>query len=244
MTIFTDIVKQYEPRLEMDLGINRVQACGIFGNLGTETGGFTALQEKRPIIAGSKGGYGWMQWTGPRRRKYEAWCKQNMFDASSDEANYKYLVYETKTDEAASLAALKKTATVEEAAEVFMKKNLRPGIPNLESRKNWAKKAFEASAKSSGAGAAITGGALVAGGAIVTAPNVHHDWVWTWLYTGLGVAAVAVGIAILLHFVNQRKENEIKEIALTKKGTVRVRKARSRTKVKGRAKQNVKRLAK
>src|SRR6266516_4378324 len=121
MTIFTDKVQKYNSRLMADLSINRVQACGPWGNIGTETGGFTALQEKRPVIAGSRGGFGWLQWTGPRRRKYEAWCLSNKLDPASDEANYRYLVYETKTDEAASLAALKKTTTVDEAVEVFMK---------------------------------------------------------------------------------------------------------------------------
>lgn len=229
MTIFTDKVKQYEPRLETDLGLNRVQACGIFGNLGTETGGFTALQEKVPVIRGSRGGYGWMQWTGPRRRKYEAWCTKNNLDPAADEANYKYLVYETKTDEAASLAALKQTTTLDQATEVFMSKNLRPGAPNLQSRKDWAKKAFEASAKPSGAGATIAAGGAAASGAVIAASNTNTtDWAWTWIYAGLGVAAVAVTIAVLLHYINKRKENEIKEIVL--KDTVR--KTRGRPKGK------------
>src|SRR5258706_3609441 len=59
MTIFTDKAVRYIPRLQVDLGITREQACGIFGNLGTETGGFTALQEIKPTVAGSRGGYGW-----------------------------------------------------------------------------------------------------------------------------------------------------------------------------------------
>lgn len=237
MTVFTDKVKQYEPRLETDLGINRVQACGIFGNLGTETGGFSALQEKRPVIAGSRGGYGWMQWTGPRRRRYEAWCTKNALNPSLDETNYKYLVYETKTDETASLAALKQATTLDQATEVFMRTNLRPGAPNLQSRKDWAKKAFEASEKPSGAGTVIAAGGVAAGGAVIASNNVQTtDWVWTWIYTGLGVAAVAALIAVVLHYANKRKENEIKAIVLPAN---KVRKTRGRPKGKSRAKPNV-----
>lgn len=37
-----------------------------------ERGGFTLLQEQKPTVAGSKGSFGWYQWTGPRRRAYFA----------------------------------------------------------------------------------------------------------------------------------------------------------------------------
>lgn len=144
MTIFTDKCKLYVPRLMTDLSISRVQACGIFGNIGGETGGFKALQEIKPTVAGSRGGYGWMQWTGPRRKKYEAWCKNNNLNPAEDETNYRYLVIETRSDEVNSLIALRKTTTIEAATETFMLKNLRPGTPHLEGRYKWGRQAMEA----------------------------------------------------------------------------------------------------
>src|SRR6267154_369909 len=139
MTVFTDKAKVYVPRLMKDLAVKDFQACGIFGNIGGETGGFVALQEKKPTVAGSAGGYGWLMWTGPRRRKFTMWCKAQNMDPASDEANYQYLVKETLTDEAHSLAQLKKTTTLEAATETFMLQNLRPGIPNLQGRIDWIK---------------------------------------------------------------------------------------------------------
>lgn len=144
MALFEDKCKIYVPRLMQDLSITREQACGIFGNLGGETAGFTLLQEQKPTVKGSRGGYGWMQWTGPRRKKYEAWCQTNNLNPASDEANYRYLVFETSTDEIHSLVQLRKTSTVEAATETFMIQNLRPGKPNLKGRLNWAKRADDA----------------------------------------------------------------------------------------------------
>lgn len=141
MSLFTDKVRKYNARLMKDFQINEVQACGIWGNLGTETGGFTALQEKKPLVKGSRGGYGWMQWTGPRRKKYEAWCKAKGLDPAADETNYTYLIHETLTDEWKSIQQVRKTTTIEAATETFMKLNLRPGIPHLKNRIEWAKKA-------------------------------------------------------------------------------------------------------
>lgn len=144
MTIFTDKAKVYVPRLMKDLNITRVQACGIFGNLGTETGGFKHLQEISPVVKGSRGGYGWMQWTGPRRKKYEAWAQSKNLIPSLDETNYQYLVHETLTDEKHSLVQLRKTTTPEAAAYTFMKLNLRPGVEHVKSREDYARKADEA----------------------------------------------------------------------------------------------------
>lgn len=233
MTIFTDKAVSYIPRLQVDLGITREQACGIFGNLGTETGGFTALQEKAPTIAGSRGGYGWMQWTGPRRRKYEAWCKANNLNATVDETNYKYLVQETKTDEAHSLAQLKKTTTLASATETFMRQNLRPGAPHLENRIEWAKKAYAAT-EGSGAGATAAGGAIIAAGGATVASNPGYEWLWIVV----GVAAVIAVIGFALHWINKRKQHE--EEAVLK--SAKVRTTGARTKGKGRAKSVSKRL--
>jgi len=144
MTIFTDKCKIYVPRLMKDLQITRVQACGIMGNIGTETGGFKHLQEIKPVVAGSRGGYGWMQWTGPRRKKYEAWAKANNLDPAQDETNYRFLVHETLTDEYNSLVGLRKTTTIKASTETFMLLNLRPGVQHLDNRIQWGQRAMDA----------------------------------------------------------------------------------------------------
>lgn len=144
MTLFETKARTYVPRLMKDLDITRTQACGIFGNLGTETGGFLHLQELKPVVAGSKGGYGWMQWTGPRRRAYEAYCASKNILPAADESNYQYLVHETLTAEKHSLVQLRKTTSLDAATYTFMKLNLRPGVEHISSRKKYAEIADKA----------------------------------------------------------------------------------------------------
>jgi hypothetical protein len=198
MTVFTDKAIKYVPRLMNDLQIDRIQACGIFGNIGGETGGFMALQEIKPTVAGSKGGYGWLQWTGPRRVKYEAWCKANQMNPKDDESNYQYLVNETKTDEMHSLIQLRKTTTLASATETFMLQNLRPGVKNLKSRTDWAQKAYDATAVKAQDAKAVTSGAgivVITGGAIASTP--HHFW--PWLLIGGGVALIIAWLGVKLY---------------------------------------------
>lgn len=61
-------------QLVRDFPITPEDAAAIVGNLGHESQGFTAMQEFKPVVAGSRGGWGWAQWTGPRRRAFEAYC--------------------------------------------------------------------------------------------------------------------------------------------------------------------------
>lgn len=200
MSLFTDKVIKYTPRLMKDLGITRVQACGVWGNTGTETGGFRHLQELNPTVAGSKGGYGWMQWTGPRRRAYEAWCKKNNLNPSDDESNYKYLVYETLNIETKSLIQLRKTTTVEAATETFMLLNLRPGVKHLSDRIRWARQAYEATKTLPGAGSATTGAVVPAVVATVAFWENPHFW-------AIVIPVTVVGALIgYLAYRNSKKE--------------------------------------
>lgn len=222
MTIFTDKVKQFNTRLMSDLQITEEQAAGIWGNIGTETGGFKYLQEIKPVVAGSKGGYGWMQWTGPRRRKYLAWCEAQQLNPADDETNYKYLVFETKSEEAKSLTQLRKTTTVEAATFTFMKLNLRPGVEHIESRQNWAKQAYNAM-KDQNKAVATTGtaaGAVVAtGGAAALAPPDFWQWIAEHMFFTLSSSALVIGgIIYLIHRHNENQKKVVLPDALIQKG--------------------------
>lgn len=201
MTIFEDKVRQFSPRLQSDLSINKTQASGIFGNIGTETAGFTALQEIAPVVKGSRGGYGWLQWTGPRRKKYEAWAHVKGLNQATDEANYQYLVHECLGDEMPSLIALRQTKTLNDATETFMKKNLRPGVPALKSRQVWAKKA-DAVVLPSGAGAAGFFATLAMG--VVATITYFQEHLWLAL-AGVTVGALLIGG--LINWYNHRKSS-------------------------------------
>ncbi|MGD9682604.1 MAG: phage tail tip lysozyme [Candidatus Obscuribacterales bacterium] len=130
-----------------DFSSDPLDGAAVFGNAGQESGGYQSLQEKKPIVPGSRGGYGIFQWTGPRRKEFEAYCKRNGFNPSDMEANYKFFYVEMNGSEGKDgkvLERLKAAKGLDAKTEVFMKEFLRPGIPHLDSRKVWAKRALSA----------------------------------------------------------------------------------------------------
>lgn len=134
-------------KLMEDFPITPLDAAAILGNLGHESGGLTILQEINPVVKGSRGGYGWPQWTGARRRAYEAYCKRTKKDPASDEANYAYLFLELKGVEGSEKAAIGKTVAAKDLdAKViaFEKAFLRAGVKHYPSRQNWARIALDA----------------------------------------------------------------------------------------------------
>lgn len=138
----------YMRRLVADFpALNLQDAAAIFGNLGHESVGFTKLQEMKPTVKGSKGGYGWAQWTGPRRRAFEAWCKKHGKDPASDEANYAYLFLELKGIEGTESAAVGKVAAavgLEAKVRTFEEAYLRAGVKHYDKRLAWARIAVDA----------------------------------------------------------------------------------------------------
>ncbi len=122
-------------------------AAAIFGNLGYESLGFTKLQEMQPVVRGSKGGWGWAQWTGPRRRAFEAWCKKHGKDPAADATNYAYLFLELKGIEGTESGTVAKVAAavgLEAKVRAFEQAYLRAGVKNYESRLSWARIAVDA----------------------------------------------------------------------------------------------------
>lgn len=125
--------------LQRDFGLSPEQSAGVVGNLAHESGNFRTLQEIRPTVPGSRGGYGYAQWTGPRRVAFEQWSKANNLDPTSYEANYGFLKHELQnTGEGKVLAALKSAPDVGAATQVFSNQFLRPGIPAMDSRLRYA----------------------------------------------------------------------------------------------------------
>lgn len=131
-------------RLMKDFDLDLLSAVAIVGNAGHESGGFKSLQELKPLVPGSRGGYGIMQWTGPRRREYEAYCKRNGLDPANMDSNYKFLFVELKGPEGRVLNFLRNAKTLDDKVEIFCKTFLRPGKVHMDSRKVWAKRALTA----------------------------------------------------------------------------------------------------
>src|SRR5579859_3471076 len=68
-------------------------AAACVGNGGAESN-LQAVQEAHPISG--RGGFGWFQWTGPRRNAFEAYCQRSGKNMYADETNYDYLFVELK----------------------------------------------------------------------------------------------------------------------------------------------------
>jgi hypothetical protein len=133
--------------LILDFGLTPIQAAGIVGNLAHESAGFTATQEKNPI-GGGRGGLGWAQWTGPRRRAYEAWFAKRGLKADSYAANYGYLKEELSGtapgfNYSHALTQLKKTTTIQAATETFEAFYEQAGVKAMSSRVKWAQQAYD-----------------------------------------------------------------------------------------------------
>lgn len=122
-------------RLMKDMNISQEDAAAIVGNLIHESAGLKPdINEKNPVVPGSRGGYGWAQWTGSRRREFESFAKENNLDIKSDEANYQFLVHELRSSESKSIDAIKNAQGVEAKTVAFEKAYERAGIKHHASR--------------------------------------------------------------------------------------------------------------
>lgn len=124
--------------LARDYGLQPHQAAGIVGNFAVETGNFNHQQEINPVVAGSRGGYGMAQWTGPRRRQLEAYASSNGLDVSSYEAQYGFLSHELNGEYASVVRQMQNAGSTEEATRIFMEKFERPGVPHFDKRLAYA----------------------------------------------------------------------------------------------------------
>lgn len=131
-------------RLMADFDLDVEDAAAILGNLGHESAGFTELQEEKPTVKGSRGGYGWAQWTGPRRKAYERFCKENDLDPASDEANYGYLKYELEGPESAAIDRVKRAEDLRDKVIQFELGFERAGVKHYNSRVKYAVQAMAA----------------------------------------------------------------------------------------------------
>lgn len=131
-------------RLMADFRLSDTDAAAIMGNAGHESLGMTVMQEIKPSVPGSRGGWGWFQWTGPRRRDFEAFAKSKSLDPASDEANYQFLKHELETTEARAIGKLKAAGTLRDKTIAFEEAFERAGVKAYDARVRWAEMALSA----------------------------------------------------------------------------------------------------
>jgi hypothetical protein len=129
----------YVPRLMQDFGWTRQQAVGAVANFAHESRGRGTQQ----IGMRRGGGFGWAQWTGPRRRAFMTYAGSHGLAPSSGAANYGFLVFELRTNFAHVAQRMRQARTAYEATAIFAagyEGAFSPGaIPAMSSRYRWAR---------------------------------------------------------------------------------------------------------
>ena len=138
------IAAKYMSKLMDDFGMAPEDAAAVMGNFLYETNGFKWFQELNPTVPGSRGGWGWAQWTGPRRRAMEAYARRNNLDLDDHETNYKWLWNELQGPEKRAVPAVKAAPTLEQKVIAFERTFERAGVKRYDKRLAWAERALEA----------------------------------------------------------------------------------------------------
>lgn len=204
--VFAEKAPKYMSKLMKDFSFSVLDAAAIMGNCGYESNGTTTLQEIKPVVPGSRGGFGWFQWTGPRRVAFEAYCKRNGLSPKDDEANYRFLFVELTGSEKRAVAKTKAATGLEAKVRVFEETFERAGVKNYAARNQWARRALAAweakgfivetppeekpvvkNAEGAGAGAAAAG---------AVAAGVAAGWDWG-LIVLVGVVTAIVAFVVM-----------------------------------------------
>ena len=120
-------------------GFPRHIAVGMVANMKAESSLNPGVNEAKPLVPGSRGGFGLYQVTGPRRRQYEAFAQQRGARLDDVDAQLDFLKWETENTERGAWSKVNRAQNAEEAARLISEKFLRPGIPHLQNRLKFAR---------------------------------------------------------------------------------------------------------
>lgn len=109
-------------------------AQGMVANMIAESGLNPGINEQNPVVEGSRGGYGLNQWTGPRRRQYEAFAAERGADIADPNTQLDFTLWEFQNTERGAWDALQSAPDAASAARVYSDSFLRPGVPHLDRR--------------------------------------------------------------------------------------------------------------
>ena len=118
----------------IDRGMPEHIALGFGGNFAVESGFDAGINERNPLVEGSRGGFGYAQWTGPRRRQLEAFAQANGAPVHDPNVQLDFLMHELATTEKGAAQAIFAAQDPATAARLVSEKFLRPGIPHLDRR--------------------------------------------------------------------------------------------------------------
>jgi hypothetical protein len=139
------------PRIMKDLipafDLSTEQAAAILGNIGHECNGFKSMQELKPVSG--KGGFGWCQWTGSRRRKFFAFCAAKNLPTDSYAGNLEFLKSDLRGETRDAPNAIRDIKnppgqSLRSMVERFELAFERAGVKSYPQREDFARKALAA----------------------------------------------------------------------------------------------------
>lgn len=110
----------------IDRGLPPHIAQAFVMNARDESGLNPGINEAEPIVPGSRGGWGLLQWTGPRRRGLESLASERGVDPSDPGLQMDYLLSELEGPESRAWGRIRGTDTAEQAAAAIVNDFLRP----------------------------------------------------------------------------------------------------------------------
>ena len=110
-------------------GLSDAAAKAVIANAIAESNLNPGINEIAPLVPGSRGGFGLIQWTGPRRVALEREASRRGVSVSNVDFQLDYIVQELQTSERRSYNNMLRTNDPIEATRIFSDQNLRPGIP-------------------------------------------------------------------------------------------------------------------
>lgn len=111
-------------------GVPHYAALGAVQGMSAESNLNPGINEIAPVVAGSRGGYGLNQWTGSRRRQFEAFAQSRGKSVDDLGVQLDFTVWELQNSEKAAGNALYGAKDAETAAKIYETRFLRPGIPH------------------------------------------------------------------------------------------------------------------
>lgn len=127
--------------MERELIANLVQrgvpahvAQGMVANMIAESNLQPGINEAAPVVPGSRGGYGLNQWTGPRRRQFEAFAQEQGRPLDDPGVQLDFTLWELTNTEKRAGDAIMKAPDAVTAARLYSDLFLRPGVPHMERR--------------------------------------------------------------------------------------------------------------
>ena len=159
----TSDAEEYYIRGMQKRGLARHVAEGIVGGMSSESGLDPTINERNPVVPGSRGGFGLDQLTGPRRIAFERWASENNKNINDPEAQMDFKMVEFAGPERKAYEALIKAPDAQSAATIYTDQFLRPGVSHATQSANSAARMsgqpYDPAMAGAGAMAA-TGGAL------------------------------------------------------------------------------------